>query len=45
MLRLVRQGFTVIGVDFSDEAVQQGREKAKKLGLSAQFVVEDMAKR
>ncbi|MEH2300181.1 MAG: methyltransferase domain-containing protein [Nostoc sp.] len=45
VLRLVRQGFTVIGVDFSDEAVQQGHEKAKKLGLSAQFVVADMAKR
>lgn len=45
VLRLVQQGFTVIGVDFSDEAVQQGRSKAEKLGLSAQFVVADMAKR
>ncbi|MEH2424832.1 MAG: class I SAM-dependent methyltransferase [Nostoc sp.] len=45
VLRLVRQGFIVIGVDFSNEAVQQGREKAKKLGLSVQFVVADMAKR
>lgn len=45
VLRLAQQGFTVIGVDFSDEAVQQGRSKAEKLGLSAQFVVADMAKR
>ncbi|MGF2035199.1 MAG: class I SAM-dependent methyltransferase [Nostoc sp. CmiVER01] len=44
VLRLVQQGFTVIGLDFSDEAVRQGREKAEKLGLDAQFVVADMAK-
>ncbi|KAF3889557.1 MULTISPECIES: class I SAM-dependent methyltransferase [Nostocales] len=44
VLRLVQQGFTVIGMDFSDEAVRQGREKAKKLGLNAQFVIADMAK-
>ena len=45
VLRLVQQGFTVIGMDFSDEAVRQGREKSEKLGLNAQFVVADMAKR
>jgi SAM-dependent methyltransferase len=45
VLRLVQQGFTVIGVDFSDEAVRLGREKAEKLGLKAQFIVADMAKR
>jgi ubiquinone/menaquinone biosynthesis C-methylase UbiE len=45
VLHLVKQGFTVIGMDFSDEAVQQGRKKAEKLGLNAQFVVADMAKR
>ncbi|MCC5667939.1 class I SAM-dependent methyltransferase [Nostoc sp. CHAB 5784] len=44
VLRLVQQGFTVIGLDFSDEAVRQGREKSEKLGLDAQFVVADMAK-
>ena len=45
VLRLVQQGFTVIGVDFSDEAVRQGREKAEQLKLNAQFIVADMAKR
>jgi ubiquinone/menaquinone biosynthesis C-methylase UbiE len=45
VLRLAREGFAVMGMDFSDEAVRQGREKAEKLGLSAQFVVADMAKR
>ncbi|MHC5829692.1 MAG: class I SAM-dependent methyltransferase, partial [Nostoc sp.] len=45
VLRLVEQGFTVIGVDFSDEAVRQGREKAEQLRLNAQFLVADMAKR
>ncbi|AUB41888.1 Ubiqui/menaqui biosynthesis C-methylase UbiE [Nostoc flagelliforme CCNUN1] len=44
VLRLVQQGFTVTGLDFSDEAVRQGREKSEKLGLDAQFVVADMAK-
>ncbi|MUG93516.1 methyltransferase domain-containing protein [Scytonema sp. UIC 10036] len=44
VLRLAKQGFTVIGMDFSDEAVRQGREKAEKLGLNAQFVIADMAK-
>lgn len=45
VLRLAREGFAVVGMDFSDEAVQQGRLKAEKLGLSADFVVADMAKR
>ncbi|RCJ32928.1 hypothetical protein A6770_18575 [Nostoc minutum NIES-26] len=45
VLRLVQQGFTVSGMDFSEEAVRQGREKSEKLGLNAQFVVADMAKR
>lgn len=44
VLRLVQQGFTVTGMDFSDEAVRQGREKAEKLALNALFVVGDMAK-
>ncbi|BAZ19843.1 methyltransferase [Kalymmatonema gypsitolerans NIES-4073] len=45
VLRLAREGFAVMGMDFSESAVRQGREKAEKLGLSAQFVVADMAKR
>ncbi|MDZ8224882.1 class I SAM-dependent methyltransferase [Nostoc sp. ChiVER01] len=44
VLHLVQQGFTVTGLDFSDEAVRQGREKSEKLGLDTQFVVADMAK-
>ena len=43
-LRLAKEGFTVTGMDFSDEAVQLGRLKAQQLGLSVQFVVADMAK-
>lgn len=44
VLRLARAGFQVTGLDFSPEAVRQGREKARAQGLSAQFLEGDMAR-
>ena len=43
VLRLAREGFQVTGLDFSAEAIRQGREKASLQGANPHWLVSDMA--
>lgn len=43
-LSLVRKGAAVVGVDFSDVAINQARELTRQLGLNAKFVCCDIYK-
>ncbi len=38
---LAEQGYDVTGIDLSEDLVRQAREKAKQMGLSVNFVIQD----